>query len=57
MLLSPIEEIHSQLSLPARYGLRITRVAAVPALLPCHSANSKTWLISESGKLWETVMS
>src|SRR5439155_2638474 len=38
------------------YGLRITRVAAVPRPLPCHSANSKALLTSASGKLWETTL-
>src|SRR6266705_654333 len=37
------------------YGLRITRVAAVPLPLPCHSANSKALLTSASGKLCETT--
>src|SRR4029077_9091916 len=39
----------------APYGLRMTRVAAVPLPLPCHSANSKALLTSESGKLCETT--
>src|SRR2546426_8287064 len=38
-----------------RYGLRITRVAAVPVFLPCHSANAKALLTSASGKLCETT--
>ena len=38
-----------------RYGLRITRVAAVPAFLPCHSANANALLTSASGKLCETT--
>src|SRR5713226_2329420 len=37
------------------YGLRITRVAAVPAPLPCHSAKAKALLTSASGKLCETI--
>ena len=36
------------------YGLRITRVAAEPVFFPCHSANAKAWLTSDSGKLCET---
>ena len=39
-----------------RHGLRITRVAALPALLPCHSAASKARLISASGKACETSL-
>ena len=38
------------------YGLRITRVAAVPVFLPCHSANRNAAFTSESGKLWETTL-
>jgi dienelactone hydrolase len=38
----------------ARYGLRITRVAAVPAFFPCHSAIAKAAFTSLSAKLWET---
>ena len=38
-----------------RYGFRITRVAAVPVFLPCHSANSNALLISARGKLCETT--
>ena len=37
------------------YGFRITRVAAVPVPLPCHSANSNALLTSASGKLCETT--
>src|SRR5262249_35785474 len=37
------------------YGLRITRVPAVPAVLPCHSANANALLTSASGKLCETT--
>ncbi len=38
------------------YGLRITRVEAVPPPLPCHSANSNALFTSDSGKLWETTL-
>jgi hypothetical protein len=37
------------------YGLRMTRVAAVPVFLPCHSAISNALLTSDSGKLCETT--
>ena len=37
------------------HGLRMTRVAAVPVFLPCHSAKVKALLTSSSGKLWETT--
>src|SRR5437868_10855274 len=40
----------------ARYGLRMTRVAALPVFLPCHSANANALLTSESGKLCETTL-
>lgn len=36
------------------HGFKITRVAAVPAFFPCHSAASNALLMSLSGKLWET---
>src|SRR5207249_2296064 len=38
------------------YGLRITRVAAVPPFLPCHSAKANALLTSASGKLCETTL-